>query len=110
MFKMPKPLKRQGQRYTIYALIDPREDTIRYVGMSKDAQFRLFQHLHRTAGGESKEARHWINELQQSNFTHILNILETIERTDDAYSVSCKVEQYSLQNLHRAFLPILLVV
>ncbi len=23
MFKMPKPLKRQDQHYTIYALIDP---------------------------------------------------------------------------------------
>ena len=104
---MPKPLKRQDQQYTIYALIDPRDDTIRYVGMSKDAQFRLFQHLHRTAGGESKQARHWINELQQSNLTPILKILETIERTDDAYSVACEREHYWIEKLLRAGVPLL---
>ena len=52
MFKMPKPLKRQDQHYTIYTLIDPRDNTIRYVDMSKDAQFRLFQHLPRLMGTE----------------------------------------------------------
>jgi hypothetical protein len=104
---MPKPLKRQDQHYTIYARIDLRDDTIRYIGMSKVAQFRPFQHLRRSVGGESKQARHWMNELQQANLTPVLKVLETIETTDDAYSVACEREHYWIEKLLRAGLPLL---
>lgn len=47
--------------YQIYALLDPRDSTVRYVGMSRNAQKRLFQHL---LGDSRNEYKHgWIREL-----------------------------------------------
>ena len=51
--------------YQIYALIDPRDSTVRYVGMSRNAQRRLFQHLL----GDSRmiiSRLNWVFQLQEN--------------------------------------------
>lgn len=107
MFKRPKPLKRQDQQYKIYVLIDPRDNLTRYVGMSKDAAFRLHEHLHTSTGGESKQTRQWIKELKQLNLLPVLKILETIEKTDNAYSIACERELYWIEQLLSAGVTLL---
>jgi hypothetical protein len=46
-----------NRTYQIYALIDPRDNSTHYVGLSKNAQARLYGHL---SGNESNfEERLW---------------------------------------------------
>ena len=45
MRDVPKPVNSNNREYQIYALIDPRDKTTRYVGISKDARVRLAQHM-----------------------------------------------------------------
>lgn len=61
--------------YAIYALVDPRDNAIRYIGMSKQPEFRLAQHTQRRYGS----AYDWIQELLQQNLRPILRIIEKIE-------------------------------
>ncbi len=74
---MPKWLKRNDKRYYIYALIDPRDRTTRYIGISNDARLRYDQHIH---GGSNKYVWRWIQELGQLGMSPDLQILETIDR------------------------------
>ena len=76
----------------IYALVDPRDNTTRYVGMSKDAQSRLQQHLSGYTGG--KAAWLWIKELKELGVSPELHILETIETGPDAYYIAHQKELY----------------
>ena len=43
MRDVPEPTNSNSREYQVYALIDPRDKTIRYVGISKDAYVRLAQ-------------------------------------------------------------------
>lgn len=76
---LPKRFEGSSKQYHIYALVDPRYNTTCYVGMSKDAQVRLYQHL-RSGCGQC--TMHWIAELQQIDMRPILQILETVNRED----------------------------
>lgn len=63
--------------YFIYELIDPRTQTIRYVGITMDPKYRYVQH-HNT-GSQANEAKcDWINELVEQGLAPIMNILETV--------------------------------
>ena len=42
MLEQPSWLAKQ---YQIYALVDPRDQTIRYVGVSNDVKRRFYEHL-----------------------------------------------------------------
>ena len=61
--------------YSIYALIDPRDSTVHYIGMSKQPEYRLSQHIQRKYGS----AYDWIQELLQKSLQPLLSILETTE-------------------------------
>jgi DNA-binding XRE family transcriptional regulator len=81
--------------YQIYALIDPRDSTVHYVAMSRNAQRRLFQHLLGDSRNEDKNG--WIRELLDGGLYPTLHILEEIEarREDvDAYSLACERERH----------------
>ncbi|HUY80090.1 MAG TPA: GIY-YIG nuclease family protein [Ktedonobacterales bacterium] len=59
----------------IYALIDPRDQTIRYIGKSNDPQFRLIRHIRsRRIGKTIKNS--WIISLISQG---LLPVLQTIE-------------------------------
>ncbi len=67
--------------YTVYALLDPRDDSIRYVGMtSLDVETRLQGHL-QEANRErvNPEKIAWIRELRKLNLTPVAWELEQIE-------------------------------
>jgi hypothetical protein len=81
------PPGQTNQTYQIYALIDPRDYTTRYVGMSRNAQRRLFQHLLGDQGNEQKN--NWLLELLEEGVYPILRILETIDAEEaDAYAIA----------------------
>jgi hypothetical protein len=61
---MLEPLNRQeevNRGYEIYALIDPRDEFVRYVGLSISAEVRFIGHLQGSSGNEQE--KHWILEL-----------------------------------------------
>lgn len=61
---MLKPQKQQeliNRGYEIYALIDPRDSLVRYVGLSIDAHIRFIGHIKGNGGNEQE--RNWIAEL-----------------------------------------------
>ena len=60
--------------YQIYALIDPRDDSVRCVGFSRDAQIRLREHLN--GGGGNGQERRWIHKLHKSGLSPILQHIE----------------------------------
>jgi hypothetical protein len=62
--------------YTIYVLIDPRDKTPRYVGITDCPPWRLREHLRNLEGGREKRA--WIRELQQSGLAPSMEELETV--------------------------------
>jgi DNA-binding transcriptional regulator YiaG len=100
------PLKQTNQTYQIYALIDPRYNTTRYVGMSRNAQRRLFQHLLGDQGNEQKN--NWLLELLEEGVYPILRILETIDAEEaDAYAIACEREQYWISECLRLDMPLL---
>lgn len=95
---MLKPLPHNKKQYQIYALIDPRDNNIRYVGMSGDTVYRSQQHS--VNHGVSKPVNLWIKELQQLQLSPILQILETVE--PNTLSNACEREQYWIQRMLRA--------
>lgn len=58
----------------IYALIDPRDDKIRYIGKSISPERRYEQHLHEKEINEGKIG--WINGLQMRGMQPEMKILE----------------------------------
>jgi predicted GIY-YIG superfamily endonuclease len=63
--------------WIIYALIDPRDDTIRYVGRTIETKRRLQQHLQEVSINKRKEK--WLRELRKLGMTRRMEILEALE-------------------------------
>jgi hypothetical protein len=61
--------------YTIYALIDPRDSSIRYIGITDNPDQRLKEHLRGRGGNPPK--RNWVYELRQIGLVPIMQPLET---------------------------------
>ncbi len=59
---------------SIYALVDPRDDTVHYIGLSKNPAKRYAQHL--TPRQRNQAKREWIQELLASQLLPKLLILE----------------------------------
>lgn len=83
----------------IYALIDPRDNTVRYIGMTKDVYFRLRQHV--KDGSRLDNKRVWINKLEQLGLSPELEILETIEvepdKSEDIEVIAQRREKFWIQ-------------
>lgn len=94
---MPKQLNRNERQYQIYALIDPRDNTIRYIGKSDDVKYRYYQHLHSIGGG--RQERQWIRELKILELVPALRILETIDKNPNAHKLVLVRERYWIDNL-----------
>ncbi len=61
-------------------LVDPRDNAIRYVGLSDDVKVRQYHHT-RGYVGNVQEQR-WIEELQRDGLVPVLQVLETIDTGD----------------------------
>ena len=100
---MPKRLERHERCYQVYALIDPRDNLVHYVGISIDAQSRFYGHMHDVTGnyGESR----WIKGLKKNGLSPILQILEVIDG-DNAGAIACEREQYWISEMLRIGHPL----
>jgi len=65
----------------IYALVDPIDKEIRYIGKSTLVQFRYYQHLN-AAPGESNPLYKWMNQLIVKNLRPRLFVLEVCTEVD----------------------------
>jgi DNA-binding XRE family transcriptional regulator len=86
----------------IYALIDPRDGTVRYVGVSKEVQTRLAQHIRETQNAK----REWLSELKESGLSPEVEVLETIEIVGDVDTSSLEREQYWINVLLQSGAPL----
>jgi|SRR6266571_3174639 len=64
--------------YYVYALIDPRDQTIRYIGMSRQPKLRLIEHRHFK---QHRQRHDWMAELQQQQLEPIIHIIEEVHDT-----------------------------
>jgi predicted GIY-YIG superfamily endonuclease len=62
--------------YVIYALVDPRDNTTRYVGMTSNLYERFLSHL--SCNGDNYRRDAWIQELKAANLMVIMQTLETV--------------------------------
>lgn len=86
--------------YTIYALIDPRDNTVRYVGVTDNVYARFAQHMNCSGNNYPKNA--WIHELRSMNMMLIMENLEQTEIREYAY----EREQYWIQHFEMLHEPI----
>lgn len=68
--------------YYVYVLADPRDNTIHYVGMSKNPQKRLSEHLLCKEPNQGKTA--WIQGLKRVQMEPILRIIDQAEDREAA--------------------------
>lgn len=94
---MPKRLEWHERCYQVYALIDPRDNTIRYIGKSGDMQRRYYEHIHLAGGGWNEKK--WVNELKDLGLSPVLQILETVDADDASYKLVLQREQYWIDKL-----------
>src|SRR5487761_1096917 len=74
------PRSQKGKLYTIYTLIDPRDQTVRYVGITYDVYQRMRQHSRQEGNNKGKKARvRGFEELQNIFIMHSLEQVRTIE-------------------------------
>lgn len=79
---------KQQKPHEVYRLIDPRDGSTRYVGMSNNAQARYEQHIQSHSKNETKEA--WIQELKDNGLLPLLEVLEKVKGRITAF----QQEQY----------------
>jgi hypothetical protein len=83
MLEHPEWLAKQ---YQIYALIDPHDQTTRYVGVSNDVKRRYYEHLQ--CIGVGQQEKRWIKELAHLGLSPLIQILETIQNTSKQREVA----------------------
>lgn len=68
--------------YFVYALIDPRDQSIRYIGMSHQPEKRLIDHTRDDKQSKQNRQKHaWCQELKQAGLEPTLKIIEKIKNT-----------------------------
>lgn len=69
--------------YAVYALIDPRDNTVRYIGITEDVYARFQQHIN--CSGNNFDKNTWLMELREQNIMVVMTTLETTE--DRGYAI-----------------------
>lgn len=67
-------------RTFIYALVDPRDGCVRYVGKADDPRWRLNRHV--VARHETSRKAQWVCELWDSSLRPQLKVLEDVDALD----------------------------
>ncbi|MGH2478882.1 MAG: GIY-YIG nuclease family protein [Ktedonobacteraceae bacterium] len=68
--------------HTVYALIDPRSQEVRYIGITYNVYQRMRQHSR--CEGHNKRKNAWIEELQQEQLMFSMHSLENVGTFDEA--------------------------
>ncbi len=87
-------MEQASKSYQVYALIDPRDKTTRYVGISKDAHSRLAQHLNEV----ENRKKAWLFDLKQHGLQPDIEIFETVTSDQDVVSLALGREEYWIQS------------
>ncbi len=88
---------------SIYALIDPRDDTVRYVGCAIDVDERLSGHIHDKSNTPKCL---WLADLKQQGLLPRVEVLET----GCSFSGAFNREAYWIQKMLRSGAPLTNVV
>lgn len=67
---------KRNLKYAIYALIDPRDNAVRYIGLTNDVYDRFKQHIRCEGVNKQKDA--WIKELHEEQQMVIMKTLERV--------------------------------
>jgi hypothetical protein len=68
------PAISMGGEHHIYALIDPRDQTVRYIGKTTDPTRRLYEHT--TNKSSAREVKPWIAELIAAGLAPTMEVLD----------------------------------
>jgi predicted GIY-YIG superfamily endonuclease len=67
----------KSKQYHIYTLADPRDNLVRYTGITTDTKYRYRQHSRR---GYNCSIWRWARELEHVGMSPVMRIVETINR------------------------------
>jgi predicted GIY-YIG superfamily endonuclease len=82
--------------YFVYTLVDPRDNAVRYVGITNDVYARFSQHI-RCEGNNITKNR-WITELRELNQMVIMRTIETAETIEEVRKREAYwIQQYTSQ-------------
>lgn len=84
-------------QYAIYALIDPRDQSVRYVGITVDVYARFAAHIHAHGDGLNPDKDAWIRELKAVN---LMVIMTTLEIITDRHKARLREGYWILHYLH----------
>lgn len=76
------PHAKKGKTHTVYALIDPRDNAVRYIGITHDVYQRMRQHSRCIGDNEQKNA--WIQELQDLQLMFHMHVIEQVSTVEKA--------------------------
>ncbi len=68
--------------FTVYALVDPRNGLVRYIGITDDVYRRFREHIACDGRNRSKDA--WIDGLKHAQMMLIMQTLEAVETVEQA--------------------------
>lgn len=68
--------------YVVYALIDPRDNKVRYVGFTDNVYRRFQQHVQ--CADNNPEKMLWVQGLKAANIVFIMQSLESVETAEQA--------------------------
>jgi len=71
-----------NRTYTIYALLDPRDDAVRYIGLTEYPDERLKQHIQ---GDGNIPKRQWIRALRQLGLSPLMHTIEKVQTLSAAF-------------------------
>ena len=75
--RYPNQRNRRGDTMVVYALVDPRNSSVRYIGITNNLLGRLNEHMRLYGGNVRKNA--WLQELIDAHMLPIMRTLEVIE-------------------------------
>jgi hypothetical protein len=86
--------------YFIYALIDPRADSVRYVGVTDNLFNRLLTHL-KEAGSRTAKGM-WLADLQRLDLQPAVGILEKVKVKKGERYIAEERERYWIQHFEQS--------
>ena len=77
-----------GNKNTIYALVDPRTDEVRYIGNTVDIKHREKSHLTCKKLPNNPRLMKWLQELRDIGLKFQVKIIGVIQSDNDVYQVN----------------------
>jgi hypothetical protein len=74
-------------KYCIYALVDPRDLRVRYIGQTYNPKRRQYRHCCLTSSSASKLVKAWVRELRNLDLTPQLVVFQQVDIRAEALRV-----------------------